>query len=138
MTPGPAELDDVPRTALDDELERILASGAVRSLYQPIVDLATGEHVGVEALARGPAGSALERPDALFDRARAVGRLADLDHACRAAAISGAAAAHLAAPWTLFVNTEPETTTAASFGRLAPPDAPTPAPGSSWSSPSVP
>ena len=68
MTPGPAELDDVPRTALDDELERILASGAVRSLYQPIVDLATGEHVGVEALARGPAGSALERPDALFDR----------------------------------------------------------------------
>ena len=62
----------------------MLAAGAVRSVYQPIVDLATGEHVAVEALARGPAGSALERPDALFARARAAGRLAELDHACRA------------------------------------------------------
>jgi EAL domain-containing protein (putative c-di-GMP-specific phosphodiesterase class I) len=80
----------------------------IRSLYQPIVDLATGQPVAYEALARGPHGSPLESPLALFDAARAEGRLAELDLACACAAIIGALDGRLRAPATLFVNAEPE------------------------------
>ncbi len=39
---------------------------SVRSLYQPLVELGGRQVVGFEALARGPRGSALELPGALF------------------------------------------------------------------------
>ncbi len=79
----------------------------VHSVFQPIVEVDTGRVVAYEALARGPVGP-LERPDALFAAARAAGRLAELDEACRAAAFRGAVDAALVAPLTLFVNVEPE------------------------------
>ncbi|MGY1689814.1 EAL domain-containing protein [Geodermatophilus sp. SYSU D01105] len=91
------------RTTIDD----VLGHGAVRSVFQPIVDLDSGSVVAYEALARGPEGP-LERPDALFAAAREAGRLAELDAACRAAALTGALAQGLTAPLTLFVNVEPE------------------------------
>ncbi|WP_345771768.1 EAL domain-containing protein [Geodermatophilus sabuli] len=93
----------VPLTDLDE----VLATGAVRSVFQPIVALDTGRVVAYEALARGPEGP-LERPDALFAAARAAGRLAELDAACRTAALHGAVRQGLRAPLTLFVNVEPE------------------------------
>jgi len=71
------------------------------------VELESGEVVAYEALARGPAGSAVERPDRLFDIAAQQGRLAELDCACRAAAVRGALDAGLARPHKLFVNVEP-------------------------------
>jgi EAL domain-containing protein (putative c-di-GMP-specific phosphodiesterase class I) len=63
--------------------------------------------LGYEALARGPMGSALESPAALFGAAWRAGRVAELDWACRAAAFTGAAEAGLGPPFTLFVNAEP-------------------------------
>ena len=84
-----------------------LPLAAVRSVFQPIVDLDAGAVVAYEALARGPQGP-LERPDALFAAARAAGCLAELDEACRAAAFHGAVEQGLLAPLTLFVNVEPE------------------------------
>ena len=90
------------------ELDRLLADSQVSSVYQPIVELDTGATVAYEALARGPRGSALERPDVLFAAARQAGRLPDLDRACQAAAVSGAQVGGLRSPWTLFVNVEPE------------------------------
>jgi EAL domain-containing protein (putative c-di-GMP-specific phosphodiesterase class I) len=90
--------------ALDEIIERRL----VRSLYQPIVDFTTGGVVGYEALVRGPEGSPLERPDLLFDAARHADRIAELDWCCRIAALEGALEAGLAAPFSLFVNMEPE------------------------------
>jgi len=81
----------------------------VQSVYQPIVELESGRTVAYEALARGPRGSSLERPDLLFDAARLAGRLAELDVSCQQAALTGASAADLAAPWTVFVNLEPAT-----------------------------
>jgi hypothetical protein len=92
-------------TALAGELRQILADGLVRSVYQPIVNLDTTEVVGYEALARGPVGSALERPDRLFATAHACGLLTELEWACRAAAVRGALDAKLRK--TLFVNVDP-------------------------------
>ena len=89
------------------ELARALEPGAIRAVYQPVVDLRSGETIGYEALARGPLGSALERPAHLLAAARAAGRLGDLDWACRAAAARGALEAGLREPLTLFVNVEP-------------------------------
>ncbi|HEU0101065.1 MAG TPA: EAL domain-containing protein, partial [Mycobacteriales bacterium] len=91
----------------DAMLDGILRSGAVSSLYQPIVELDTGHVVAYEALARGPQGP-LHEPMALFAAARDAGRLAELDLACRAAAVTGATRHGLLAPLMLFVNVEPE------------------------------
>ncbi|MET0763844.1 MAG: diguanylate cyclase [Blastococcus sp.] len=88
-------------------LAAALAPGAIRSVFQPIVDLDTGRVVAYEALARGPEGP-LERPDLLFAAARTAGRLAELDEICRAAAFRGAVDRGLLAPLTVFVNVEPE------------------------------
>jgi len=88
-------------------IQDVLAERAVRSLFQPIVDLASGELVAYEALARGPVGP-LEGPDALFTAARAAGLLGELDQQCRAAAFRGAVAQGLFSPLTVFVNVEPE------------------------------
>ncbi|WP_255363668.1 diguanylate cyclase domain-containing protein [Geodermatophilus sp. DSM 45219] len=88
-------------------IDDVLRDGVVHSVFQPIVELDTGRVVAYEALARGPQGP-LERPDRLFAAARAAGRLAELDAACRSAALTGAVEAGLQAPLTLFVNVEPE------------------------------
>lgn len=98
------------------ELDRILAERAIRSVYQPIVALDAPGIVGFEALARGPEGSSLERPDRLFSTARELGRTIQLDLACRTAALSGALEAGLRAPATLFVNVEAD-----ALGRRLPP-----------------
>jgi EAL domain-containing protein (putative c-di-GMP-specific phosphodiesterase class I) len=85
----------------------------VRSVYQPIVELHSGNVIGYEALARGPAGSPLELPGDLFEAARRQGRTVELDWACRVAAVGGALAAGLAPPASLFVNAEPAALTTA-------------------------
>jgi EAL domain-containing protein (putative c-di-GMP-specific phosphodiesterase class I) len=89
-------------------LEEILEGGALRSVFQPIVDLESGRLFGYEALARGPEGSPLEMPDRLFAAARAEDRLGELDAACQATAVGGAVAHGIRSPLTLFVNVEPD------------------------------
>ncbi len=90
------------------DLRALLAPGDLRVVFQPIVDLDASAVIGYEALARGPAGSPLEYPGALFAAARAAGCLAELDAACRAEAFHAAVASERLAPLTLFVNVEPE------------------------------
>ena len=90
-------------------LRRLIASGSLRTVYQPIVDLDTHAPVAYEALVRGPQGSPLESPAALFGQAGAAGLVVELDRAARAAAIDGALAAGLRPPHTLFLNVEPST-----------------------------
>jgi EAL domain-containing protein (putative c-di-GMP-specific phosphodiesterase class I) len=94
-------------TAARLSLLRLIEREEIRSVYQPLVDLYTGETVGYEALARGPKGSALERPDALFDAARAAGLRSELEWQCQRAALTGALDAGLAPGQALFVNLEP-------------------------------
>ncbi len=95
-------------TDLRSPLAELLRGGALRPVFQPIVDLGTGEVAGYEALARGPAGSPLESPAAMFSAAREAGRLAELDSACRSAALAAARTADLRAPSSLWLNVEPE------------------------------
>jgi EAL domain-containing protein (putative c-di-GMP-specific phosphodiesterase class I) len=99
----------MPEASLESPLGRVLALGGLRALYQPIVDLDTATVVAYEALARGPEGSELQRPDLLFQAARREGRLGELAWRCRQAAYEGALYAGVKPPTALFVNVEPET-----------------------------
>ena len=89
-------------------VELALGEGALRTLFQPIVELATDAVVGYEALTRGPAASGVESPDALFAAARSCRRLAELDWACRCQAFRSATEAQLRPPYRVFVNAEPQ------------------------------
>lgn len=104
----PRPRDPRPAEPLSTALAKVLAEVGVRSVFQPIVDLEDGEVVGFEALSRGPAGTDLESPAALFGAARTSGLLAELDEACRLEAFRSASALGLASPLTVFVNVEPE------------------------------
>ena len=79
----------------------------VRTVFQPIVDLGTDGVVGYEALSRGPAGSALESPGALFGAASAAGLSTELDWVCRGSALRAALAADLHKSRAIFINVEP-------------------------------
>ncbi|GHJ47776.1 hypothetical protein Cs7R123_51180 [Catellatospora sp. TT07R-123] len=93
----------------DTLLHDIIENCDVRPVFQPIVSLRTGTTVAYEALARGPAGTPLESPDALFALAAATGRTAELDWTCRIAALRAALGAGLTCRLPLFVNAEPAT-----------------------------
>ena len=89
-------------------LDRILEKRAITPVFQPLVDLRTNQVIAYEALSRGPAGSPLQRPDLLFEAARDLGRVNELDWACRAAAFEAALEGKLGQGVTLFMNVEPD------------------------------
>jgi EAL domain-containing protein (putative c-di-GMP-specific phosphodiesterase class I)/CheY-like chemotaxis protein len=98
---------DQIRTRLGDEFEQVIASQRLTCVIQPIVDLDTYEAIGYELLSRGPRGSELHLPDALFEVARSQGRVTELDRLCRTTASRTGAA--LPPDRLRFVNTEPVT-----------------------------
>lgn len=69
------------------ELKMILENELITPVYQPIVALKNGEVFAYEALSRGPAGSPLHPPDALFALAEEEQCLWQLDYLCRSMAI---------------------------------------------------
>lgn len=90
-----------------DDLFRIIDERAITTVYQPIVDLASQQVVAYEALTRGPAGTALEQPEALFSAARQLGSVVQLDWLCRVTAMDTALRAGYDRSMALFVNAEP-------------------------------
>jgi EAL domain-containing protein (putative c-di-GMP-specific phosphodiesterase class I) len=94
---------------LAEALDSILARRAIECVFQPIVALRSEKVIGFEALARGPAGTVLSDPDALFAFAGKAGRLPELDWVCRAAAARAALASKLPPDLPLFINVEPAT-----------------------------
>jgi len=99
---GIPEWPDVIRVPLLDE---ILAGNSLSAIFQPIVKLASGEHVGYESLARCQTDSPLRNPETLFKYATRKERVCDLEVACiRNTIRAGAVLAH-AAP--LFLNVHP-------------------------------
>src|SRR5262245_8384646 len=88
-------------------IPRVLGDRAIFPVFQPIMELATGNVVGVEALARGPAGSAVEYPSALFAAASRAGLLPQVDQLCFTRAVEIARDATDLVPSLLFANAEP-------------------------------
>jgi EAL domain-containing protein (putative c-di-GMP-specific phosphodiesterase class I) len=68
----------------------LLLSEDVTTLYEPIVNITTRQVRGYEGLVRGPWGSPLHSPAALFEVAGEVGMLFELDCLCRRIALRGA------------------------------------------------
>ena len=88
-------------------LRRVLDEQAIDVVFQPVVDLRTGQVAGYEALSRGPVGSELESAEALLDAARAADLVSELDWLCRILAIRKIRAADFDPRLTWFLNVEP-------------------------------
>ena len=90
-------------TLLDQpSVAELIARRTLTAVFQPIVDFDGGAILGHEGLIRGPAGSALETPGALFAQAAREGLSVALEHA--AARTCVAAFASLACEGKLFLN----------------------------------
>ena len=62
-----------------DEFDLLDESRGVGVVFQPIVELSSGDVVGYEALARTPDGSSIAAPEALFAESYRRGRVGELD-----------------------------------------------------------
>ena len=80
----------------------LIARRALTAVFQPIVDFDGGAILGYEGLIRGPAGSPLESPGALFGRAALEGQSIALEHAAARTCI--AAFTDLQCEGKLFLN----------------------------------
>ncbi|PVY76820.1 diguanylate cyclase/phosphodiesterase [Tamilnaduibacter salinus] len=92
--------DDLAR-----DLARILETGTVRTLFQPIVDTRQQQVFGYEALSRGPSDSLLHAAPLLFETAERCERTVELERACLR--MAAATWASHGIPHKLFVNVSP-------------------------------
>jgi diguanylate cyclase (GGDEF)-like protein len=92
---------------MSDEPDGTAWDEPLHTLFQPIVCSTKHEPHGYEALTRGPPGSPLHFPAALFAAATAQGRLLDLERACLASALRSFSA--LETDGKLFLNVLPQT-----------------------------
>jgi EAL domain-containing protein (putative c-di-GMP-specific phosphodiesterase class I) len=105
---GDAELNSrIASRHRRQRLFELVLDGRVKSVYEPIVDVATRTVFGYEALARGPEGSELHSPMALFASATEQDLLFQLDCLCRRSGLAGAR--DLPGGAKLFLNVRPTT-----------------------------
>ncbi len=71
-------------------MRNIINQKQIRSVYQPIVSLRTGDIKGYEALSRGPEGTIYESPLQLFSSADKYKCLLELEELCNSLAITNA------------------------------------------------
>lgn len=88
-----------------EELERIIRDALIDTVFQPVVELSSGDVLGYEAFARGPSDSPLAMPAEMFEVSRGAGVSADLDRTCRRAALR--ASAFAAGRSKIFLNALP-------------------------------
>ena len=86
-------------------LQDVILGDGLSTVYQPIVDLNTGDIFAYEALTRGPRGSQMESPATLFAIADEVDLTVELDRACFRGALRNAMT--LEPVHRLFVNLLP-------------------------------
>lgn len=87
------------------ELDKIITSEDIITVFQPIVCLKDGEIIGYEALSRGPENSPLHNPEKLFETAEASNRIWDLESLCRKKAIEKSG--NMSKDKFLFLNVDP-------------------------------
>lgn len=90
-----------------EKLQELLIKEGIQIVFQPIVNLTTLEIMGYEALTRGPEGTEYENPYFLFEIAREVGLVFELDRICRRKAL--VQATKLDSNTKLFINCLPST-----------------------------
>lgn len=94
-------------------LRDILQQRKLTALFQPILDLKSGEFLGFEGLIRGPSDSTLHSPVNLFGAATREGVLLEVEMLSRQTVLEAFAAQNL--PGDLFLNVSPQTLTDPSF-----------------------
>ncbi len=94
-------------------LREILEQRRLSALFQPIIDLKSGEFLGFEGLIRGPADSPLHSPINLFGAAEQQGLQLELEMLSRQTVLETFAKLNL--PGNLFLNVSPQTLTHPSF-----------------------
>jgi len=90
---------------LKEQLVDIIENEKLKSLFQPIVCIASQSIFSFEALIRGPSDSPLHNPFNLFNYAEQHDLSVSLEHACRKVSIREYAALNL--PHKLFLNVSP-------------------------------
>src|SRR5437764_1328400 len=90
-----------------DAIRTLLASGGLHTVFQPILDGASREPIGYEALTRGPQGHELDSPIALIAAAARSGMTTDLEQACITSALGSFRQLRLQG--RLFLNVLPQT-----------------------------
>ena len=75
---------------LSDAVSTVLATRALRPVYQPIYSMATGRVIGFEALVRPTGGALFSDASSLFGAAEAADRTVELDLACLETVAAGA------------------------------------------------
>ncbi len=104
--PVPAPLPLPMTVEADDVLQDILAGRKLTALFQPIIQMSSGDIIGYEGLIRGPSDSPLHAPMNLFKVARACGLTLEVEHLCRQVVLERFAELNL--PGKLFLNVSPE------------------------------
>ncbi|MES2114985.1 MAG: GGDEF domain-containing protein [Pseudomonadota bacterium] len=96
------EEEEMLRLHLND----IITHRQLSALFQPIVQMQTGEIIAYEGLIRGPSDSPLHAPMNLFKVARANNLTVQVEHLCRKVVLERFAELDL--PGKLFLNVSPE------------------------------
>ena len=100
------DIENARRATRQELLETIL-DHRIYSVYEPIVEVESKTVFGYEALARGPEGSALHSPVALFTSAEEHELVFELDCVCRESGLRGAV--DFPTGTKLFLNIRPTT-----------------------------
>ncbi len=106
-------IDEAPRGVETLTLSDILEQRKLTALFQPLLDMDSGEFLGYEGLIRGPANSPLHSPANLFNTAQEQGLSLELEMLCRQVVLQSFV--HLNLPGSLFLNVSPQTLTHPSF-----------------------
>ncbi len=91
---------------LHDRLRQIIERQELTALFQPIINMQSGDIIGYEGLIRGPSDSPLHSPLNLFRVAQAANLSVEVEHLCRKVVIETFATIGL--PGKLFLNVSPE------------------------------
>jgi len=94
-------------------LREIISQRRLNALFQPILDLKSGEFLGFEGLIRGPSDSTLHSPINLFGAAVREGLSLEVEMLSRQTVLEAFSAQDL--PGNLFLNVSPQTLTDPSF-----------------------
>ncbi|GGO78610.1 D-glycero-D-manno-heptose 1-phosphate guanosyltransferase [Marinobacterium nitratireducens] len=82
-----ATLRAEPAPNLTSLLDQVIRNESLTPVFQPVVDIQSGEVIGHEALIRGPVNTPLHMPGPLFQTAMGAGRLSELELLCRRLAL---------------------------------------------------